>query len=218
LRFAREPRLEALLQALQAGFGAQLWWPAETPFEVVAGAVLAQNTAWRNAAAALARLKLAGALEPARILALDETALAEELKPAGTYRRKAKRLRAVCAWYLDAGGLAELERRPLEPLRDELLGVHGVGPETADAILCYAAGRPTPVVDAYARRVLGRHGLGPAEAPYEELRAWLSWALIPEQAAIEEFHALCVRAGYNHCKPTARCTTCPAPAPDPEQL
>jgi endonuclease III related protein len=214
-RFARDARLEQLLQSLQRAFGPQAWWPAETAFEVIAGAILTQNTAWANAERALALLRADGGLTPARILALAPEELERRVRPSGTFRGKARKLRAVCLWYLEAGGLAELRRRPLEPLRDELLRVHGVGPETADAILCYAAGRRTPVVDAYARRVLGRHGLAAADAPYEELRAWLLRWLEPEQVAFEEFHALCVRAGYNHCKPAARCETCPVPTPSP---
>ena len=214
-RFARDARLEELLQSLQRGFGPQAWWPAETPFEVIAGAILTQNTAWGNAERALARLREGGGLTPARILALAPPELEQRVRPSGTFRGKARKLRAVSAWYLAAGGLDALRRRPLEPLRDELLGVHGVGPETADAILCYAAGRLTPVVDAYARRVLGRHGLVAADAPYGSLRAWLLDQLEPEQVVFEEFHALCVRAGYNHCKPAARCATCPVPAPSP---
>ena len=212
-RFSREPRLERLLQSLHRGFGPQEWWPAETAFEVVAGAVLTQNTAWRNVERALAGLRSGGSLAPERILALAPGELERRVRPSGTFRGKARKLRAVSAWYLEAGGLAALRSRPLPSLRAELLLVHGVGPETADAILCYAAGRLTPVVDAYARRVLGRHGLVAPDAPYEELRAWLLAHLVPDQAVFEEFHALCVRAGYNHCKPTARCATCPAPSP-----
>lgn len=214
-RFARDPALEELLQTLHRAFGPQAWWPARTPFEVVIGAVLTQNTAWRNVERALGRLVAANRTTPARLLALAPDELAELVRPAGTYRVKAGRLRAVAGWYLAAGGLRALRERPLEAVRAELLAVPGIGPETADSILCYAAGRPSPVVDAYARRVLGRHGLVDPALPYEELRRWLAERLVGEQAVIEEFHALCVRTGYNHCKPSPRCETCPAPAPDP---
>jgi endonuclease-3 related protein len=212
-RFSREPELERVLQALHRGFGPQEWWPARTPFEVVLGAVLTQNTRWRNVELALARLRGAGRTTPARILACEPAELAELVRPAGTFRVKAQRLRAVSRWYLDAGGLRALAAEPLDEVRAALLGVSGVGPETADSILCYAAGRASPVVDAYARRVLGRHGLVDPDLPYEELRAWLSARLVRAQAVIEEFHALCVRAGADHCKPAARCETCPAPTP-----
>jgi endonuclease-3 related protein len=212
-RMARDRALDRLLLELHAGFGWQRWWPARTPFEVIVGAVLTQNTAWRNVELALARLGAATEITPARLLALDEERLAELVRPSGYYRSKAKKLRAVATWYQDAGGLVALRRRRLEPLRDELLGVHGVGPETADSILCYAAGRRTAVVDAYTRRILARHGLGPAEAPYEELRAWLGERLVASQLVFEEFHALFVRAGYDNCKPRADCATCPATTP-----
>ncbi len=213
-RFAHDGDLERVAQGLYRGFGPQYWWPATTPFEVVVGALLVQNTAWRNAERALSALRTDGRLTPARILALREADLAELVRPSGSYRAKAKKLRAVCAWYLDAGGMRALRERPLEPLRAELLQVFGVGPETADSILCYAAGRRTPVIDAYTRRVLGRHGLADGAAPYEELRAWLSRKLVPSQPVYEEFHALCVRAGYGHCKPRPDCERCPAPTPE----
>ena len=212
-RFARKRRLDRVLVALSEGFGAQRWWPAETPFEVLLGAVLTQHTAWRNVEQALAALRARGPLTPASLLGLGEEELARTIRAAGTFRVKAERLRALCAFYLEAGGLDTLARAPLEEIRRALLAVHGVGPETADCILCYAAGRPTPVVDAYARRVLGRHGIAEAELPYEELRAFLVEHLLPDQVVIEEFHALCVRAGYDHCKPTAVCDGCPAPTP-----
>jgi endonuclease-3 related protein len=214
-RWASDARLDGLLRELHDGFGFQRWWPAETPFEVIAGAVLTQSTAWRNVELALANLRALGALAPARILALADAELLPALRPSGYFNAKARKLRAVSRWYLDAGGLAALRARPLEPLRDELLGVHGVGPETADSILCYAAGRRTAVVDAYTRRILSRHGLIEHDAPYETIRAWLAERLAPSQFVHEEFHALFVRAGYDHCKPGPRCETCPVTSPHP---
>jgi len=214
--FSDDAALERLMQTLHRGFGAQSWWPARTPFEVIVGAVLTQNTAWRGVELALASLtrESGAAPTPRGILALDEERLGEAIRSAGTYRAKARKLRAVSEWYLDVGGLRALRERPLEALRTEMLGVHGIGPETADSILCYAAGRRSPVVDAYARRVLGRHGLVDPELPYGALRAWLLERLVPDQAVTEETHALFVRAGYNHCKPKARCESCPAPTPE----
>jgi endonuclease-3 related protein len=136
------------------------------------------------------------------------------VRSSGYWRAKARKLRALSAWYLEAGGLRRMAAAPLASLRTELLGVWGVGPETADSILCYAAGRRVAVVDAYTRRVLSRHGLVDAEAPYEELRGWIEERLVPSQAVHEEFHALCVRVGYRHCKPAPRCEGCAATAPD----
>ncbi|HEX6883995.1 MAG TPA: endonuclease [Planctomycetota bacterium] len=212
-RFARDPGLERLLQELARGFGAQRWWPARTPFEVMVGAILTQNTAWTNVERALARLRASLALTPATLLGTPEEMLAELVRPSGYFRMKARKLHALSEWYLAAGGLAALATRPLAPLRAELLGVWGVGPETADSILCYGAGRRVAVVDVYTRRLLGRHALADGDAPYEEVRAWLEERLVDSQAVYEEFHALAVRAGNAFCKPTPRCEACVATAP-----
>ena len=210
-------RLLRLYRALLGRYGPQGWWPARTPFEVAVGAILTQHTAWAGAARAITALRARRLLTPRRLADVPVAALGVLVRPAGTYRLKARRLLDFSRWLLErfGGDFRALRRAPLDPLRRELLAVPGLGPETADAILCYAAGRRTPVVDAYARRVLGRHGLVAADAPYGSLRAWLLERLEPEQIVFEEFHALCVRAGYNHCKPAARCATCPVPAPSP---
>jgi len=230
-RFATDPGLESVLQALADGFGRRYWWPAASAFEVIVGAVLTQNTAWGNVELALANLRAARALEPRALLALPwGTSEAEVapgslealIGPSGAFRQKARKLRAVTAWMQSHSpnfDLGFLGAAPLEPLRDELLGVFGIGPETADSILCYAAGRRTAVVDTYTRRVLARHGLVPdaAKAKYEVLRNWLQARLIDDPLVYEEFHALFVVAGYDHCKPTASCETCPG-APVLESL
>jgi endonuclease-3 related protein len=213
-RWARHAGLDALLRELHSGFGWQRWWPAHTPFEVIAGAILTQNTAWSNVERALANLRAIDALAPRRLIELDDAALLAAVRPSGYFNAKARKLREISRWYLDAGGLSALRERELEPLRAELLGVWGVGPETADSILCYAAGRRTAVVDTYTRRILSRHGWLDASAPYEEIRAWLNEQLVDSQFVFEELHALFVRAGYDNCKPTARCASCPATAPD----
>ncbi|NOT31328.1 MAG: endonuclease [Planctomycetes bacterium] len=177
------------------------------------GAILTQNTAWTNVERALAGLAARTRLTPARLLALSEEELGRCIRSSGYFRAKAKKLHALCAWYLEVGGLRTLARAPLVRIRPELLAVWGVGPETADSILCYAAGRRVAVVDAYTRRVLARHGLCDAELPYETIRAWLEERLLASQAVHEEFHALCVRVGSQHCKPTPRCATCAATTP-----
>jgi endonuclease-3 related protein len=212
-RFARDPELDRLLLDLQRGFGPQCWWPAETPFEVLIGAILTQNTAWTNVEKALQGLRDVRALTPARLLALDRRDLARAIRSSGFFRAKAQKLRELSRWYLEVGGLRALREEPLASIRPALLAVFGVGPETADSILCYGAERRTAVVDAYTRRILGRHGLAAADAPYEELRAWLEERLLPSQPVFEEFHALFVRAGHHHCRPTARCEGCPTLAP-----
>ena len=212
-RMAQPARLDRLLMELHRGFGWMEWWPAKTPFEVVVGAILTQNTAWTNVERAIAELERTVPLTPARLLRTPLGRLGQAIRSSGYYNAKANKLHAVSRWYLDVGGLTALRERPLGPLRDGLLEVWGVGPETADSILCYAAGRRTAVVDAYTRRVLSRHGLTAAELPYEDVRRWLERRLVPSQFVFEEFHALFVRVGTTGCKPTPRCAGCPATTP-----
>jgi len=212
-RFSDDAAFDEFFRELQRGFGPQHWWPAESPFEVLVGAVLTQNTAWRNVELALGHLKRARLITPTSLLCASDEVLERALRPSGYFRAKTKKLRALCTWYVEVGGLRALVERPLEPLRTELLTVHGIGPETADSILCYGAGRRTPVIDAYTRRIFARHGLADGEATYEELRGFVKDRLVRSQAVYEEFHALCVRAGYDNCKPKPRCDDCPATPP-----
>lgn len=212
-RFARLAALDKLLQELSHAFGPQYWWPARTPFEVFVGAVLVQNTAWSNVVSALSNLEGRDCMSPAAILNLSLGELEQVLKPSGTFRAKAKKLRALSDWYLESGGLAAMKIRSFKSVRSELLAVHGIGPETADAILCYGAGWQTPVVDTYARRVLIRHNFISEPSSYEEVREWLRGTLTASLLVHQEFHALVVRAGVEACKPTPRCEACPAATP-----
>jgi endonuclease III related protein len=168
-------RLLRLYRALLARYGHQHWWPARTPFEVAVGAILTQHTAWTGAARAVAALRGRGLLAPHRLAFADATLVAELVRPAGTYRLKARRLQDFARWLVArfGGDFREMRRAPLGPLRREVLSVPGLGPETADAILLYAAGRPVFVADAYTRRVLARHRLLPHGEDYERTRAWL---------------------------------------------
>jgi endonuclease-3 related protein len=204
-------RLLRLHVALLRRFGPQHWWPGRTSYEIAVGAVLTQHTAWSNAARAVAALRVSRLLRPDRLAALGEAALAETLRPAGTYRIKARRLQALTRWLLDrfGGRWAGLRRAPLDVLRRELCAVPGLGPETVDAILLYAAGRPTFVADAYARRVLWRHGLMSRATGYEAARAFVEAHLPSDPALFNEFHALLVAVGKTHCRTVPRCATCP---------
>lgn len=204
-------RLLRLYRSLLARYGPQGWWPARTPFEVAAGAILTQHTAWPGAARAVTELRTRGLLTPRRLAACDAAALGTLIRPAGTYRLKARRLLDFTAWLLARGGghFRVLRRAPLAALRRELLGLPGLGPETADAILLYAAGRPVFVADAYARRVLARHRLLRRGAGYEEARAFLEAHLPSDPALFNEFHALLVAAAKSHCRTVPRCATCP---------
>lgn len=207
-------RLVRLYAGLERQLGPQDWWPGRTPYEVAVGAILTQHTAWSNAARAIERLRAHGVLVPAPLAALSEGALAELVRPAGTYRLKARRVLAFTRWLLDRfGGRFEgLRRAPLAALRRDLLAVPGLGPETTDAILLYAAGRPVFVADAYARRILSRHRLLSSAASYEEARAFIEAHLPSDPALFNEYHALLVAAGKAYCRPTPRCEACPVRA------
>src|SRR5687767_4357375 len=190
-------RLLRLYRVLLRRHGAQHWWPGRSAFEVAIGAILTQHTAWTNAARAVAALRARGLLTPGRLAAVSEAQLADVIRSAGTYRLKARRVRTFTAWLLARfnGRFDGLRRAPLGALRRELLGLSGLGPETVDAILLYAAHRPTFVADAYARRVLGRHKLLPPAAGYEEARAFIESHLPSDPALFNEFHALLIAAG-----------------------
>jgi endonuclease III related protein len=174
----------------------------------MAGAVLTQNTAWTNVEKAIARLVAANCLTPESIIALSPLALAELIRPAGYFNVKARRLQSFCQFLLDAGGIAILQREPTEPLRQRLLAVHGVGPETADDILLYAFERPVFVVDAYTRRIGGRMGLIDGTAPYETIRITFEKALGPDVMRFNELHALIVRHAKDACRKRPQCDAC----------
>jgi len=203
--------LNRFFEAMLHAYGPQHWWPGETPTEVIIGAILTQNTAWRNVERAIANLKQAGLLHWRRLRDIPLESLAEHIRPAGTYRVKARRLKAFVDWFWQRYE-ADLDRMfatPLEMLREELLEVPGIGRETADAILLYAGGLPTFVVDAYTARILYRHRLIDTDADYDEIKELFESSLPSDPALFNEFHALLVRVGKEHCRPRARCRGCP---------
>jgi endonuclease-3 related protein len=157
--------LAGIYARLHSAYGPQDWWPSESAFETIVGAVLTQNTAWANVEKAIRRLRDADALSLAGLSTLDEPVLAELILPSGSYRIKARRLKAFCRMVEEefGGHLDALLALPLDALRARLLSTYGVGPETADAILLYAAGKPSFVVDAYTRRIFQRLGLAPRD-------------------------------------------------------
>lgn len=213
-------RLRRMHDWLVKAYGPQYWWPAETPFEVILGAYLTQNTAWKAVERSLANLREAGALtvEGMRAIPLDE--LQRLIQPSGFFTRKAPALKAFVAM-LDAefgGSLEVLAAADPGVVRGRLLALPGVGPETADAILLYALGRPVPMADEYLRRIAERHGLAATpsngRAGYEALAELTREAFAgdpgPERARLyNEFHALTVAVGKAHCGRTARCEGCP---------
>jgi endonuclease III related protein len=199
-------RLLRLYVTLARRFGPQRWWPARTSYEVAVGAILTQHTAWTNAARAIGALRARRLLRPERLAALPQDELAEIIRSAGTYRLKARRLQAFTRWLLErfAGRFDGMRRAPLAALRREMLGIVGLGPETVDAILLYAAARPAFVADAYARRLLAIHGLLGAGAGYEDARAFLEAHLPSDPALFNEFHALMVAAGKERPRSAGR--------------
>ena len=193
-------------------FGPQHWWPGDTQFEIITGAILTQNTNWTNVEKAIANLKSADCLSPKKIYDLDLSQLAELIRPAGYYNIKSKRLKNFVNWLFDNydGKLSNLESLDTHQLRTELLAVKGIGRETADSILLYAFNRPIFVVDAYTARIAIRHGLIEPGADYEQLRELFSACGGSEDVQLfNEYHALLVKVGKLFCKPKAQCPGCP---------
>jgi endonuclease-3 related protein len=203
--------LSEIYQLLYDAFGPQHWWPGETPFEIVTGAILTQNTNWANVEKAIANLKSAGYLTPEALFRIEISKLAELIRPAGYFNIKAKRLKSFIIWLYDNydGEMKNLELAGTDQLRAELLAVKGIGRETADSILLYALGRPVFVVDAYTARIALRHKLIDSGADYEQLRQLFESNLTEDVRLFNEYHALLVRAGKEFCRPKAKCRDCP---------
>jgi endonuclease-3 related protein len=197
-----------LYRRLFRTYGPQHWWPADSPFEVMVGAVLTQNTAWTNVEQAIANLKSRRWLAPRRIVELHHDALADCLRPSGYFNVKTRRLRNLCEWVVRRGGVGRLQRSRTQRLRAELLGINGIGPETADDILLYAFDRPVFVIDVYTRRLLGRLGWAGGDEDYETMRAMVESALPADVELFKEYHALIVRHGKERCSGEAGCYHC----------
>lgn len=200
--------LAQLYERLYAAYGPQHWWPAETPFEMMIGAILTQNTAWTNVEKALDNLKNNASLDPGIIAALPEAALARLLKPSGYFNIKARRLQNYCRWFNAEGGYAALVGYPTSILREKLLAVSGIGPETADAMLLYAFYRPVFVIDAYTRRILLRLGMITGKPDYEELRRLFETNVTADTALYNEYHALIVQHAKVSCISRPACRQC----------
>lgn len=196
---------------LYSAYGPQHWWPGESPLEVLVGAVLTQNTSWKNVELAIVNLREAGVLSPAALYALSHEELAALIRPAGYFRVKAARLRNLLRLVLEkyGGSLDAMFAASLDTLREELLAVNGIGPETADAILLYAGNFPTFVVDAYTARVFKRHQWIEPEADYYALQELFHSSLAHDEELFNEYHALLVQVGKRHCGPKPKCDGCP---------
>jgi endonuclease-3 related protein len=204
--------LERYYETLLAHLGPQGWWPARTRLEVILGAILTQNTAWINAARALRVLRRAGMLSMKRLRGASLAEVGTCIRPAGFYRQKAAAIRSFLDWLerTCAGSLDKAFSRPPDRLREELLGLRGLGPETVDAILLYAGGKPFFVADAYTRRILARHGMVSRRAGYAAVQEFVHRSLPPDPKMFNEFHALLVEVGKRYCqRREAFCEECP---------
>jgi len=188
-------------------YGAQHWWPADTSFEMMLGAILTQNTAWTNVEKAIANLKRADALDAQAILKMDEAQLRELIRPSGFFNQKAARLKIFSDFYLEHGGLEGL--RQMDKPRAALLALHGIGPETADSMLLYALDEPVFVIDAYTRRIFARLGLTTPDVSYHELQNLFHAQLPMEVPLFNDYHALIVQHAKQHCRVRPRCDGCP---------
>jgi endonuclease III related protein len=206
------PPLDEYFNSLFTAFGPQHWWPGKTQFEVIAGAILTQNTSWTNVERAITNLRDARMLTPSAIENGELRKLERLIRSSGYFRQKARKLKAFCAFLRSefGGSLKRMFATPTSELRGKLLGVFGIGPETADSILLYGGEHPVFVVDAYTKRILLRHGWTDEQTKYEDVR-WLFERQFPGDAKrFNEFHALIVQTGKSFCRTQEPvCGACP---------
>jgi len=203
-------KLLDLYHQLLNHYGTQHWWPAEEPFEVMVGAILTQSAAWVNVEKAIANLKAAGALSPQMLRELSLAEVARLIRPCIYYNAKALKLRSLANWlgnnYND--DLKWLFATPVRELRQQLLSIYGIGEETADSIILYAANKPAFVIDAYTRRVIRRIGLAPASDSYAAYQSLFTDNLPADRRLFNEYHALLVRLGKAICRKEPICPEC----------
>lgn len=204
-------KLLLIYNKLYSHFGPQHWWPGETPLEVVVGAVLTQNTNWGNVEKAIDNLKREGKLNASAIHKITTESLAALIKPAGYFNVKAKRLKHFVSFLMkDYGGsMSRMKDAKLPSIREDLLRVNGIGPETADSIILYALEKPVFVVDAYTKRVLSRHNIKDHDASYDSFQELFDSNLKRDFRLFNEYHALFVRVAKEHCRTKPLCEGCP---------
>jgi len=203
--------LKKIYKTLFKYYGPQSWWPAETRFEVIVGAILTQNTNWGNVEKALNNLKDNNYLAPGTLYSISSSHLASLIRPAGYFNIKAKRLKNFMTFLFKEyqGNFRKMVREDLSVLRRKLLGINGIGPETADSILLYAFDKPVFVVDAYTKRILSRHNIVDHKVDYHEVQDIFMQNLKQDVKLFNEYHALIVQVGKDFCKPKPRCEECP---------
>lgn len=207
----RRERLLEIYNSFYERFGPQHWWPGETPFEVIVGAILTQNTSWKNVDKAIGSLKAAGLFTPGGLHDLPVDTLARLIKSSGYFNIKARRLKNFLSFlFKEYGGeINALLKKEGQILREKLLSVNGIGPETVDSILLYAAGYPIFVVDAYTKRIFSRHGFISPDAGYQQVQTLFMENLPRDPVLYNEYHALIVRVGKELCKKRPLCRHCP---------
>lgn len=203
--------LKEIYNRLFAYFGPQHWWPGETPFEVIIGAILTQNTSWNNVERAIANLKKHKLLNPSALKKVNSRKLARLIRSSGYYNQKTKKLKNFISFLFSRykGSLTKMFKQKLPKLRKELLEINGIGPETADSIILYAANKPVFVVDAYTKRIFSRHHLIKQDFNYHEIQDIFMKNLKPQAKLFNEYHALIVKLGKDICKTMPNCSCCP---------
>lgn len=203
--------LETIYSQLFRAYGPQHWWPADTPFEIAVGAILTQNTNWLNVEKAIRNLKHAGTLSAKAIAAMPEAELAGLIRPAGYYNIKAKRLKNLVYFLMQEyqGSMKKMAQENRSVIRNKLLSLSGIGPETADSIILYALQKPVFVIDAYTKRILSRHTILHHDASYEIYQNLFHEKLRADASLFNEYHALMVRLAKDFCRPDPRCSGCP---------
>lgn len=212
-------RLMKIYSMLYDRFGPQGWWPGEGTLEIIIGAILTQNTSWKNVERAIANIRAAGLMDAEKLHRLDREKLAALIRPAGYFNVKAKRLANFLTWLHEtcSANPDSLKDRSQHTLRGQLLEINGIGPETADSILLYALEKPVFVVDTYTCRVMARHGLIEPGCTYDNLQQLFTGTLQQDTKLFNEYHALLVCVGKDFCKPKPKCQNCPLNS-DPHEI
>ncbi len=203
-----EAELRRVFELLFSKYGPQHWWPGDSPFEIMVGAVLTQNCAWTNVERAINNLKLADSLSLEMVLKFSHEQLADLIRPAGYFNVKARRLKNLCVFLQTSDNQTALTSMPTDKLRKAFLDINGIGPETADDILLYAFGRPVFVIDTYTRRLFSRLGIATGNEKYEVLRSGFERALGADVALFNEYHAVIVKHAKLVCSSKPQCKLC----------
>jgi endonuclease-3 related protein len=204
-------RIKEFYKSLYSRYGPQDWWPAESELECILGTILTQNTSWKNVEKAFENLKSRGLISVVKLDSISTEKLAWLIRPSGYFNQKAIKIKTFISYVKKTydGDLDKMLDEDTDQLREELLSLKGIGPETADSILLYALKKPVFVIDAYTYRVLSRHSMIPTEASYQEMQELLMNSVPNDVQVFNEYHALFVKVGKEHCKRKALCRGCP---------